>query len=147
MALFQRNIEWLRGAPMRSLRILGGAWALVFDVAAETWRNPSAAIEFVELRGVRVKRNVRSGMRAIERDSGAELLRLSDTATAPVRWVQREVVATGVLSADELERQVERVLERMGIPSRERLERLMQEIEYLSTRIDQQLEAMDEAEK
>ncbi len=146
MAQVEGSDGWLREAPMRVLRIYGGVWALAIDAFVETVRDPGAAIERVELRGVRVQRSLRKRLHALE-GGGAELGRLTDTATAPMRWVQREMTATGVSSSEEMERQVERMLEYLGLPSRERIDKLTREIESLSKRIDDELAAIARAEQ
>ncbi len=146
MARFQDDLRWVRAAPGRGMRICSGACALAYEAVAGTVRDPGEALERVELRGVRLQRSLLGSWRALGRDSGAELNRLADNVAAPVRWVQRGVRVTGASSADEVERHVEGVLERLGLPSRERLDRLAREIESLSARIDQDLAALDRYE-
>jgi hypothetical protein len=112
---------------------------MTLEALAGTVRDPALALERMELRGVRMQRGLRGRLRTLEHGSGAEFNRLTGSATAPVRWVQREVYATGTSSAEEVEKQVERFLERLGLPSRERLDALAFEIESLSAQIDQAL--------
>ena len=57
------------------------------------------------------------------------------------------MTATGVSSSEEMERQVERMLEYLGLPSRERIDKLTREIESLSKRIDDELAAIARAEQ
>lgn len=124
---------------MRSVRTYAGFWALACDALADVWRDPSHFLDLVERRGLRVEKVINTRLRSLEERSSEELRRLSDGALAPVKWMQKEVVEGSHLAEDEIERQVERVLERLGIPSRERLERLSHEIETLSAKIDSEL--------
>lgn len=147
MAPLADEAKRLGSAPVRILRIVGGAWLLTMEGVAGAICDPAAMLEALELRGVRVQRVARRRWRALEHESGAELERLTESATAPMRWMQREIAVTGVSSAEGMERQVESMLARMGIPSRERLDRLSHEIEELSLRIDRELAAMDAGER
>ncbi len=150
MAQVQDDLGWLRSAPMRGVRIFGGACALIYDAVANTVRDPSQAVEQVELRGVRVQRRLRNRWSTLGSGSSAEIVRLTDSATAPVRWVQREVYATGTYSAEEMERQMERMLDKLGLPSRDKIEKLTREIEALSAQIDRELSLIarhEQAEK
>ncbi len=53
--------------------------------------------------------------------------------------VRKELFETREEVEGELERQVQTVLTNLGIPSRERLDRLNQEIDLLNQRIDEEL--------
>ena len=132
--------------PMRSLRVYAGFWALAYDMVAGLWRDPNEFLDRVERRGLGLEREINSRVRAIEERSSHEIRRLSDGAMMPVKWVKQEVVEGSHMAEDEMERQVERVLERLGIPSRERLERLSREIETLTAKIDNELLRYGEAD-
>lgn len=137
--------------PARVLRISVGAWGLVYDAAADAARDPSDAMDRIERRGLRVERFLKLEWRRLRKEGRSEIAHLvgraRGTAAVPARWVKQEIVATGTFAEDEVEHQVERVLERLGIPSRERLERLSQEIEGLSAKIDLELLRLDDGER
>jgi hypothetical protein len=112
---------------------------LLYDEARLIAHDPEAALDRVERRGLQIERGVESGLRSLEHRGNSELRRFSRNARHPVKWAQDSLNETSHYAEDELERQIEKVLERMGIPTRERLERLGREIEGLSSRIDQEL--------
>ena len=70
-----------------------------------------------------------------------------DAFVETVRDPGAAMTATGVSSSEEMERQVERMLEYLGLPSRERIDKLTREIESLSKRIDDELAAIARAEQ
>lgn len=123
----------------RPVRLLLGAWSLLYEGVAEVVRAPDAAFDRIERRGLLVEREVERTLRRLETRGNLELKRLSSNALHPVRWAQESITETSQIAESELERRVERVLVRMGIPTRDRLERLSREIELLSARIDEEL--------
>ena len=60
-----------------------------------------------------------------------------------VQQMKSTVVDTRSEVEEELEKRVELVLANLGIPSRERLERLSQEIEVLNQKLDLELQKAD----
>lgn len=133
--------------PLRSLRVYAGFWALAYDVVSGVWQDPADFFDRVERRGLRMEKVINRRLQTIEERSSHELRRLSDGAMMPIKWVKQEVVEGSHLAEDEVERQVERVLERLGIPTRERLERLSHEIEALTAKIDTELLHYGETEQ
>ncbi len=69
--------------------------------------------------------------------SGAR--RLSRTLLSPITWTSTRVQQRTWLAEEELEHQIEMALDRLGIPSRERLLQLADEIDALTQRIDAEL--------
>lgn len=127
---------------VRPSRIVVGAWLLVFDGIAGALRDPEATLDAIERRGLRVEREIGRSVRRLELRSNRELRQISTRAQHPVRWAQDSLGETSRLAESELEHQVERVLIRMGIPTRERLEKLTCEIELLTEKIDDELVRM-----
>jgi len=65
--------------------------------------------------------------------------RLQNHVGDNVEQVTRTVTDTGETVEDQVEKQVERVLVNLGIPTRDRLERLNQEIDRLNAKLDEEL--------
>lgn len=143
-ATMQSPAPMLRVSPLvsgakRPMRVLLGAWSLLYEGVAGVVRDPDTALDRIERRGLKVEREMERTLRHLESRGNLELKRLSTNARHPVRWAQESLSETSQIAESELERQVERVLLRMGIPTRDRLERLSREIELLSKRIDEEL--------
>lgn len=125
--------------PARAVRLFVGSWALAWDELAAAVRSPADAVERFQLRGVRVHRQFWRMMQKAERQAVDDISRLSDGALLPVRMLQAGVTDSSQYAEDEVERQVQAMLARLGIPSRDRIERLSHDIEALSARIDDEL--------
>ncbi len=135
------RLDHLGALPLRTIHTWVGAWALLYDAAQDVVRQPAHYMDRIERRGLALERVLTREWQSLAR-SGFK--RLPGAALGPLHWARREVAAGGQYAEDEIERQVERVLERLGIPSRERLERLSDEIESLSAKIDLELAHLDE---
>jgi hypothetical protein len=132
---------------MRPARIYVGAWGLVFDAVRGVWRDPQEFLDSVEQRGIRVEQVLNRQLGRVGYDLGS----LTDVFTRRLshylRGLQNQLAQTGQLAEDEIEKQVERTLERLGIPNRERIEKLTHEIETLNAKIDLELARYAESEK
>lgn len=129
--------------PLRSARVVVGAWALAWDGVSSVVRSPGDWLERLELRGVRLNRQLRRSLREVEREAGQNVQRLSEGALLPVRLLQTGVSDSSHYAEEEVERQVHAILDRVGIPTRDRIERLSREIEQLSARIDEELARLE----
>lgn len=125
--------------PARAVHLMVGSWALAWDGVATAVRNPADTVERFQLRGVRLNRQLWKLLQRAEKQAVGDISRLSDGALIPVRMLQAGVTDSSHFAEDEVERQVQSMLARLGIPSRERIERLSHEIEALSARIDDEL--------
>ena len=119
----------------RATRVAVGLWVLVYDGLSWTLRNPNDAMDKVERRGLKVEKEINRRLDALERRSESVVKR--------VRGVQQDGLSLGGAEEEEIERQVEKALLRLGLPSRERLENLTKEIESLSHKIDQELALLE----
>jgi hypothetical protein len=124
-----------------------GLGALALDALKSIAQDPAGFADLLQRRGYVLDRYARRTLRSLRPGDGLDVKSLSDGALLPARWVQNEVMTTGHYAEDEVTRQVERLLERLGIPSRDRIEKLNLEIEALSARIDEELLALGAANK
>lgn len=123
----------------RPARIYVGAWGLMYDAAQQVWRDPEGFVDAVERRGYRLEQTINARLGQIGYDLGSLTGALTQRLPGYLRRLRDQAARTGRQAEYELERQVERTLERMGIPTRERIEKLTHEIEALSAKIDQEL--------
>ncbi|NJN81966.1 MAG: phasin family protein [Caldilineaceae bacterium] len=126
-------------AGHRALLAYIGFWGLAFDSARATLRAGNRLIHSAERRGeALVPAGSRQHTTYDERERASNQ-RLSSSGSQN----GYETGEFGDIAEDELERQIQRVLERMGIPSRDRLQQLSLEIEAVSAKIDQELLQLD----
>ena len=132
---------------LRSVRVYVGFYGLVYDTLHGLWTDPGRFYDRVERRGLQLERGLNTRFEQLEHEAGVSIGSLRRGLQLRLRRVQREVIHGTYAAEGELEKQVERTLDRLGIPSRDRLERLSAEIEALSAKIDQELMLMAEREK
>jgi hypothetical protein len=116
---------------------------LVFDGVTWVVRNPADAMDKIERRGLRVEKELNRRLAALEHKSETVVQRVRGGAVDGARRARSDVQGAGEAAEDEIERQVEKALLRLGLPSRERLETLTKEIESLSHKIDQELALLE----
>lgn len=121
-----------------------GLWGVLGDSVVAIYRQSVALLASAEARGAQLERAV-----------GQRIQRAIDPRAGEPRAVSpREIIVIGhrrsvlpeVASVEEalaLEQQVKAALSKLGIPSRARLERLSEEIESLTARIDEELRRAD----
>jgi hypothetical protein len=128
---------------MRATRVTVGLWVLVFDGLSWALRNPTDAMDKVERRGLKVEKELNRRLTALERRSETVVQRVRGGTADGVRRLHLDEQGAGD-AEEEIERQVEKALLRLGLPSRERLEQLTREIESLSHKIDQELALLEQ---
>lgn len=135
------NLRQVRKMSRKALLAYAGMWGLAFDEAATLLKQGQHLLADAQNRGEKLEaeanqrvQNAREGAESRMRDLEAQV----DSLQAKIKnRVQRSEDKIDY----DLEAQVERVLNRLGIPSRERIAKLSTEIETLSRKIDQQLTA------
>lgn len=146
-----------RKAALAYLGLLG----MAYDQAVGFWRESSKLAEKAEQRGETLqaeaqerlesmRANVRNELKMtqeafsapftrLEVRAGNALRRLRGQVEAQTEAVSQELAESGKAVEVEIRQQVEETLTRLGIPSRDRLERLSYELEEVSQKLDAQL--------
>lgn len=112
-----------------------GAGAYVLDGAAAVLRSGERLLDSAERRGAAMERGARQRFGKLEEQAVGEMRKLQGQAEEGMDQMR---VSRGSVN-EEIEKRVELVLANMGLPSRERLERLSQEIDALNQMLDEQI--------
>lgn len=146
-----------RKATMASVGLAG----LAYDSAKGLVTDSTAFVDKAERRGEKVQEDltrrvhafekrtkrevkklrhrVESRYHELERRATAEMKKWSGTAEGSAEGVTQTATGTVKGLETQVQQQVEQVLNRLGIPSRDRLEQLSREIQELNARLDAQL--------
>ncbi len=145
----QMSADWAsaRTASHKTLLAAVGAWALMVDGAAGVYKSGVQLFNDAEARGEQMERDFAKRFQYIEERATKELHKAQRQVGENVEQMKSTVVDTRSEVEEELEKRVELVLANLGIPSRERLERLSQEIEYLNQKLDLELQKADAGER
>lgn len=139
----QRQVEARLAVLSRGGRRLAlayiGLWGCAYDRAASVYRGGMKLWEDAVARGETMEEALRQRLAQLERRTTKQFNGLQNRFGDNVEQVTRTVADTGESLEVQLEKQVERVLVNLGIPTRERLERLNQEIDRLNAKLDEEL--------
>ena len=116
-----------------------GFWAFTYDRAADVYQDGVGLLEDAVKRGERMGKVLNQRLGQVERGAAKQFNALQNHFGDNVEQVTRTVTETGVGFEEQLEKQVEHVLVNLGIPTRDRLERLNQEIDRLNAKLDEEL--------
>ena len=86
-----------------------------------------------------MSRDFRRQFGELEEQAVSEMRKLQDQVDENVDHLRGGLMDARSSADEDLEKRVELVLSNMGLPSRERLERLSMEIDELNRKLDQQL--------
>lgn len=133
-------VEEISAAPPTILHFYARAWvgglALAWEELSRLARSPSLLVA----RGEAAEKSILKQLRSIGESSRAGSQRVSASLRFPFDWAVDNMQNGSVHAEVELERQIQQALDRLGIPSRERLMQLGAEIDALAERIDAELE-------
>lgn len=116
-----------------------GACAYAYDGVIDVYQGGVKLWDDAVRRGEGMEQSFNQRVNQFGRDTFKRFDRLQIRFGNNVEQVTRSVVDTSETLEDQLEKQVERVLVNLGIPTRDRLERLNQEIDRLSSKLDEEL--------
>lgn len=138
------NLRQVREAGRKAILAYAGLWGMAYDEAMTVVNKGKAVFDKAEDRGEKLEAAANRRTEKV-RTQAEEQLKAVEARIEKVRsrFSKRAEKVEEAIEED-LENQVERVLERLGIPSRERISKLSAEIEALSQKIDAQLAAKQE---
>lgn len=116
-----------------------GLWGCAYDRAASVYRGGVKLWEGAIARGELMETALRQRLKHLEQRTTKQFSGLQNRFGDNVEQVTRTVVDTGENLEVQLEKQIERALVNLGIPTRDRLERLNQEIDRLNAKLDEEL--------
>lgn len=112
-----------------------GAGAYMLDGVVSVYRRGERLIVRAEKRGEVMEYEVKRRFGSLEEQAVSEMRRLQSQAEESILQMRE---SQGDVN-DELEKRIELLLSNMGLPSRDRLERLGQEIDALNQKLDEQI--------
>lgn len=128
--------------PHKLARAYLGAWVLAWDGLVENTQDSEALLA----RGKRLEMSLTDQAEALwkraERAPASLVSAARATLLAPLLRVEKDLSATSAIAEEELERQVDQALARLGIPTRDRILELGREIDSLTARIDRELDRL-----
>ena len=116
-----------------------GFWGVVYDNVADVYCSGAKLFDAAETRGIRMEQDFSQRFLRIEHQASDEIKRLQGQFGESIDQVKFNTYAPHGEAEDQLETRVELVLANLGVPSRQRLERLSQEIEELNHLLDREL--------
>jgi hypothetical protein len=116
-----------------------GACAVVCDNVAGWVKDGTKLLSAAEDRGERMRAAVVQRLQSVEQKASGEIKRVQTQIEESVEHTKSGVAEAGHGVTDELEKRVELVLANLGVPSRDRLERLSKEIDELNEKLDAEL--------
>ncbi len=116
-----------------------GAWGFVYDRAVDLYHGGVKLLGDAEKRGESMEAALTKALIRFERQTDRSVDAFQDQVSDSAEQVTRNLGEAGETLELRLERQIERVLVNLGIPTRDRLERLNQEIDRLNAKLDEEL--------
>jgi hypothetical protein len=116
-----------------------GFCAFIVDGAVAVYKGGVHLFSSAELRGQRMSRDLTRRFGDFEEHAVGEMRKLQGQMDENVEQLRGSLMDAKSGADEDLEKRIELILSNMGLPSRERLERLSQEIDDLNQKLDQQL--------
>lgn len=133
------NIRQIRDASRRAVLAYAGLWGMAYDEATTLLNKGKSMLEKAEHRGETMENAATERVKKVGEQAKNRLQKVEARVDSLQGKISsRAERAEGKVEYD-LETQVERVLDRLGIPSRDRIIKLSEEIEALSLKLDAQM--------
>lgn len=132
------GVVQVRRSSHRFVLLYVGAWASVADAAENLVTAGCRLLDSAEQRGARMEDNLLRRFRVLEEKTVDQLHHLQDNISLDDARVTLDEAFEQ--SQAGLTEQIQAVLDNLGIPSREQLDRLNREIDQLNAKIDRELQ-------
>ena len=133
------RLPFLTGSGRRLTLAYIGLWALLYDEIARLMRRGIRLAGTAEQRGERMDGALRHNVAHFENRAVDEVHKLQQDLGHDVTQVQRELMDAGAEFEEELEKRISQMITNLGIPTRERLARLNQELDRLNQKLDEEI--------
>lgn len=133
------RFEGARKTGHRAALIYVGFFGCVYDRASRLYQRSEKLVGSAIARGEKMEQAFNKQFERLGQRTSKEIDTLQNQLGENVEQVTRTVSDKGEGLEGQLEKQVERVLVNLGIPTRDRLERLNQEIDRLNAKLDEEL--------
>ena len=133
------QVRRARDVARKAALVYVGFWGCAYDRAKEVTGRGEEMWQDAIARGERMEKALDKQLERFGRRTSKQVTALQNQLGSNVEQVTRTVSDTSEGFEAQLEKQVERVLVNLGIPTRDRLERLNQEIDRLNAKLDEEL--------
>jgi poly(hydroxyalkanoate) granule-associated protein len=119
--------------------VYAGLFGCAYDRASGLYQGGEKLLNDAIKRGEKMEQALGEQLGRFGRRASRQANSLQNQFGENIEQVTRTVSDTGETLEEQLEKQVERVLVNLGIPTRDRLDRLNQEIDRLNAKLDEEL--------
>ncbi len=136
---WQQRVKMVRASGRKVILASLGLGAYVVDGVAAASKRSAHLFTSAEQRGQRMSRGMRRRFNDLEEQAVGEMRKLQEQVGGTAGSLPGDTAAAKATSNADVEKRVELALAAMGLPSRERLARLSEEIDALNQKLDQEL--------
>lgn len=133
------GLENFKTVSHRAILAYVGACAVAYDNLADVVQEGAKLLDAAAARGAGMQEAMVKRLQFMERTASGEIKKVQSQIEESVEQTRSGVVEASHGVTDELEKRVEVVLANLGVPSRERLDRLSREIDELNEKLDLEL--------
>ncbi len=134
------NVKRLSQLNRRGVLAYVGLWGVIYDQAKALVEEGANWIDQVEQRGMKLEETLNDQLLTLDNQAAHELKKWRARLQPKPQAVNRETTSATISVEREIEQRIEQILTHLGIPHRDRLERLSREIDALSRKLDEQLQ-------
>jgi poly(hydroxyalkanoate) granule-associated protein len=133
------NLRRIRNVSRKAMLAYAGLWGMAYDKTVELLEQGKTTLDQAEERGEKLETTANQRMQEVRKEAETRLRDVEVRVENMQGKVKSRIQRTEGKVEYDLEVQVQQMIERLGIPSRERINKLSAEIEALSRKIDEQL--------
>lgn len=134
------NVKRLRQLNRRGVLAYVGLWGMIYDQAKALMEEGTGWLDQAEQRGMKLEETLNDQLLTLDNQAAHELKKWSARFQPKPQAVNGETTSATTSFEHEIEQHIEQILTHLGIPHRDRLERLSREIDALSRKLDEQLQ-------
>ncbi|MFN8494289.1 MAG: phasin family protein [Caldilineaceae bacterium] len=134
------NIKRLSELNRRGILAYIGLWGVIYDQTKALVEESASWLDQAEQRGMKLEETLNDQFLTLDNQAAREFKKWRTRLQPTPRALNSELASATTGVEHEIEQRIEQILAHLGIPHRDRLERLSQEIDALSRKLDEQLQ-------